>query len=252
MPEVRVVSPQPEGRVVKGALVEIFRSWQGEGPYAGARQIFVRLAGCHLRCHYCDTPHSWERGRTWNLEGEERPNPVEAGEVVAILRDWSSRERFHSVSFTGGEPLLQPEFLREMAETTELATYLDTSGTLPDRLEKVADVIDIFALDYKLPSTPGVEFDAEDTRRCLELAKGRGFVKIVTTADAKIAEIEDAAAMIASVDRAMPVVIQLATPVNASTRAPGGPLLAAAREAVQKRGLIVHVLPQLHVLAGWK
>lgn len=237
---------------MKGALGEMFRSWQGEGPYAGVRQIFVRLAGCHLRCHYCDTPESWERAASWSLEGETRPNPVEPDEVAAIVREWSSRERFHSVSFTGGEPLLQPEFLRAMAERIELPAYLDTSGTLADRLEKVADVIDLFALDYKLPSTPGVKFDAADTRRCLEIAKGRGFVKIVTTADAKPGEIEDAAAMIASVDRAMPVVIQLATPVNDSTRAPGGPLLAAAREAVERAGLAVHVLPQLHVIAGWK
>ncbi len=240
---------------MRGHLLEMFRSWQGEGPYAGVRQVFVRLGGCHLRCHYCDTPESWERSKTWSLEGEVRPNPVEPEGVATILQDWTSRERFHSVSFTGGEPVLQPEFLRDLAERTRslgLLTYLDTSGTLSDRLAKVADVIDIFALDYKLPSTPGVRFDEPDVRRCLEIARGRGFVKIVTTAEARIEEMERAAELIADVDPGMPAVLQVATPVAGSVRPPDGVLLARARERFERRGIEVLVLPQLHVLAGWK
>jgi organic radical activating enzyme len=238
---------------VKGNLLEVFRSWQGEGPYAGVRQIFVRLSGCHLRCAYCDTPESWDRSGTWTVEGETRPNPADAGEVAALLRAWSAAERFHSVSFTGGEPVLQPGFLRAMAleaRALGLATYLDTSGTLSDRLAQVADAIDIFALDYKLPSTPGVRVEEEDVRRCLEIARGRGFVKIVTTADSRDEEFERAAELIAGTE--LPVVIQVATPVNAETRAPGGGLLSRARRALEARGLTVWVLPQLHVLAGWK
>lgn len=251
VPAVRIVPAEPAGRAVKGHLLEVFRSWQGEGPYAGARQVFVRLGGCHLRCHYCDTPDSWERSKTWSLEGVERPNPVEPGEIGDLLRDWSARERFHSVSFTGGEPLLQPEFLRELALRARglgLPTYLDTSGTLADRLEKVADAIDIFALDYKLPSTPGVRFDEADVRRVLEIARGRGFVKIVLTADSRVDEVDQAARLI----RDLPVVLQLATPVNGTVRPPGGALLAQARGAVERHGLTAWVLPQFHVLAGWK
>ncbi|MBI2900020.1 MAG: 7-carboxy-7-deazaguanine synthase QueE [Planctomycetes bacterium] len=244
----------PRG-TVNGHLLEVFRSWQGEGPYAGVRQIFVRLAGCHLRCHYCDTPESWERAKTWSLEGETRANPASVEEVAGILRDWSARERFHSVSFTGGEPVLQPDFLRALAieaRAAGLPVYLDTSGTLAERLAKVADAIDIFALDYKLPSTPGVRFDEEDVRRCLAIARGRGFVKIVTTAGAKIEEIDRAAEMVADTDLAMPVVIQVATAANASVTPPDGSLLARARAALERHGLPVYVLPQIHALAGWK
>jgi len=41
-----------------GHVSEIFVSFQGEGPHAGRRHLFVRLGGCPLRCRYCDTPES--------------------------------------------------------------------------------------------------------------------------------------------------------------------------------------------------
>ena len=44
-----------------GYLSEIFVSFQGEGAHVGYRHLFVRLAGCNLRCRYCDTPDSRER-----------------------------------------------------------------------------------------------------------------------------------------------------------------------------------------------
>ncbi len=240
---------------MKGNLLEMFRSFQGEGPYVGARQVFVRLSGCHLRCHYCDTPESWTRAKAWTAGNGSRPNPAESSEIIGIIREWASRETFHSVSFTGGEPLLQPGFLRELALETRklgLKTYLDTSATLPDAFEKVAGAFDYFALDYKLPSTPGVQVRKEDFSRCLSMAGGTRFVKIVTTAESRLMEIREAARIIAREDPAIPVVLQIATAVNSGTIPPGGDLLSKACLQVEKEGLTVHVLPQLHVLAGWK
>lgn len=76
------------------ALCEIFRSIQGESTYAGRPCIFVRLAGCNLRCKWCDTSYAWEGG--------ER---VSAEEVRAAIEALGPG----LVEFTGGEPLLQPE-----------------------------------------------------------------------------------------------------------------------------------------------
>jgi len=231
----------------KGHLLEVFSSYQGEGPYAGLKQVFVRLSGCHLRCAYCDTPESWERSSTWTLRGETRRNPATAEETLDAIRSLGP----HSwVTFTGGEPVLQAEFLRDVAlraRDVGMKTYLDTSGTLAERLAVCAEAIDLFAFDVKLPSCPGVKMDWEDTRRCLALAGGKeAFVKIVVTQDTREDEVAHAARI---VPPGMQIVLQLATPVNAQTVPPNGDALQRLRAA---SGRDVLVLPQLHVLAGWK
>jgi organic radical activating enzyme len=231
----------------KGHLLEVFSSFQGEGLYAGLKQVFVRLSGCHLRCAYCDTPESWARAASWSFRGEARPNPVTVEETLEAIRSLGPHP---SVSFTGGEPVLQAEFVRGVARGARamgMTTYLDTSGTLADRLAVCADEIDVFAFDVKLPSCPGVRLDWEDVRRCLELARGReAFVKIVVLQDSREDEVARAAGLVPA---GMPVVLQLATPVNPSAVPPDGETLARLRAAC---GRDVVVLPQLHVLAGWK
>jgi len=231
----------------KGHLLEIFSSFQGEGPYAGLRQVFIRLSGCHLRCVYCDTPESWERSGTWTLRGASRTNPVSVQETLEAVRSFGPHP---SVSITGGEPVVQAEFVRELAlgiRNLGMTTYLDTSGTLADRLAVCADAIDTFAFDVKLPSCPGVRADAKDVRRCLDLARGRdAFVKIVVLKETTPSDLEWAARVIPA---EIPVILQLATPVNAKTAPPDGETLARLRRAF---GREVSVMPQLHVLAGWK
>jgi len=231
----------------QGHLLEMFSSYQGEGPYAGLRQVFVRLSGCHLRCVYCDTPESWERSSTWTIRGETRKNPVSVEETLEAIRSFGPHP---SVSLTGGEAVIQAEFVGEVAlgvRAMGMQTYLDTSGTLADRLAVCADAIDVFAFDVKLPSCPGVRVDDADVRRCLDLARGReAFVKIVVLQDTKA---EDLAWAGRIVPAEIPIILQLATPVNPSTRPPDGETLARLRRAC---GLEVSVMPQLHVLAGWK
>jgi 7-carboxy-7-deazaguanine synthase len=263
VPDVRVLPSGDQSRTMTtGHLLELFSSYQGEGPLAGLRQIFVRLSGCHLRCVYCDTPESWERSATWRLETapgsrgfEGRTNPVAAADVLRIAGEWHSRVPHHSVAFTGGEPLLQPEFVKALAVGAHdlgLKTYLDTSGTLAPHLETVADAIDIFALDLKLPSCPGVRLDWEDARRCLETVRGReAFVKIVVLEDSDPDEVARAARLIREVDPAIRLVLQPVTPVNESTIEPSGRTVSTMREACRREGVEPMVIPQLHKLAGW-
>jgi organic radical activating enzyme len=232
---------------VRGHLLEIFSSYQGEGPYAGLKQVFVRLSGCHLRCVYCDTPESWERSGSWSFAGRTMPNPVPVAETLEAIRSLGPHP---SLSLTGGEPVIQAEFVREVAlgaKALGMTTYLDTSGTLADRLAVCADAIDVFAFDIKLPSCPGVRASWEDVARCLALARGReAFVKIVVLRDTREDELARAASLVPA---EMPLILQLATPVNPSTVPPDGETLARLRRAC---GREVSVMPQLHVLAGWK
>ncbi len=241
---MRKVRVMPEK---SGNILEIFSSYQGEGPYAGVKQVFVRLGGCHLRCVYCDTPESWER---------RRENQVSLDKVLETVRSQAEAWSPHSVSITGGEPLLQADFLTCLLpeiRSLGLKTYLDTSGTLADRLEKVIDHVDIVALDLKLPSCPGVKIDRKDTRRCVEIARRvEVFVKIVVMEDSLPREVEDATRMIAEVDAGIPVILQTATPVNAETVPPMGEAIARFRAAAERQVTDVTVLPQLHRLAGWK
>lgn len=264
VPPVRVVLEGHQGGLMtSGHLLELFSSFQGEGPLAGIRQIFVRLSGCHLRCAYCDTPESWERSATWNLEVgpgsgafEERSNPVAAADVVAILREWNRGVPHHSVAFTGGEPILQPDFVKAMADGARalgLRTYLDTSGTLAPNLKAVADSIDIFALDLKLPSCPGVRLEWDDARACLEAVKGReAFVKVVILDDSSPDEVARAARLVREVDPAIRLVLQPVTPVSETTAEPTGATISTMRARCRAEGIEPLVIPQLHKLAGWR
>jgi 7-carboxy-7-deazaguanine synthase len=94
---------------------EIYRSLQGESTYAGLPCVFIRTSVCDLRCHYCDTPHAFNRG-------ERMPR----SEVLAKALAYDTP----LVEITGGEPLLQAEVLPLMTELCEAGktVLLETSG----------------------------------------------------------------------------------------------------------------------------
>ena len=102
-----------EENKVTGHLVEIFSSFQGEGGSVrgscfGRRQIFIRFAGCDLRCIWCDTAKSRDPNYptcqvedvpgTWKFSTHK--NPVDEEFVIEQVLKLSTRD-FHSVSLTG-------------------------------------------------------------------------------------------------------------------------------------------------------
>ncbi|MFQ5817752.1 MAG: radical SAM protein [Terriglobia bacterium] len=131
-------------------VTEIFRSIQGESTYAGRPCIFVRLTGCNLRCHWCDTAYAFYGGRQLSVE-----------EVLEKVREFSGTdgqpctsavqgqrpEAPGLVELTGGEPLLQPD-IYELAEkllAEKFTVLIETSGEcsvgrLPVRVVKIVDV----------------------------------------------------------------------------------------------------------------
>ncbi len=99
----------------------IFYSLQGEGPRAGVPSVFLRLAGCNLRCSYCDTPEALGKG-----------SGLEVNEVVRKTVELASRAE--NLVITGGEPLLQTRVLELfLDEVLGFFPYveIETNGTLP-------------------------------------------------------------------------------------------------------------------------
>ena len=242
-----------------GWLAEIFCSIQGEGPLVGARQVFVRLAACHRRCRFCDTPAALvTQPKTWTLEtasGRDRrePNPVAAGRLEATLADLGSAGSFHSIAFTGGEPLLQAEFLRVALPRLRRAgwkIYLETSGDRWRELAQVLPQLDSIAMDIKLPGVTGQPGTWQAHRKFLGLAaksRAETFVKIVVAHTTAEAELRRAARLVAAVEPTTPVILQPATP-HAGVRAPTTQQLWRWQALAFAVGLRdVRVIPQVHV-----
>ena len=114
-------------------LSEIFCSIQGESSYAGLPCIFIRLAGCNLRCKYCDTTYSYETNFSKSID-----------EIVAKIIQYSP---IKLVEITGGEPLLQKDtsLLFEELIKNNFQILLETNGSIslknvPPEIVKIVDV----------------------------------------------------------------------------------------------------------------
>jgi len=131
----------------------MFVSVQGEGPYVGYRQLFVRFPKCNLNCLYCDTPKDWENDKKCHVEKspgsgefEEIDNPLSVSQVTDII---AAQKRIHSVSLTGGEPLLYAPFIKEL-KGSRAPLYLESNMTLPEGAKEVKDVVRYVSGDFKL------------------------------------------------------------------------------------------------------
>lgn len=115
-------------------LIELYKSVQGESSFAGLPCIFVRLAGCNLRCAWCDSEYTFSGGK-----------PFTQDEVVAQIEALAP---CRLVEFTGGEPMLQARELLPLMERLLSSGYtimMETSGErplaeVPKAVHKIVDV----------------------------------------------------------------------------------------------------------------
>jgi len=116
-------------------IIEIYKSLQGESSYAGLPCVFVRTAGCNLRCVWCDSEYTFTGGQRMTLDEVER-------EVRRLSPDGGL------VEITGGEPMLQEGevvALMERLLATGYTVLLETSGErvldkVPEAVVKIVDV----------------------------------------------------------------------------------------------------------------
>ncbi len=241
-------------------ISELFSSIQGEGMLAGRRQIFVRLMECNLDCRYCDT--DFEKSDICRLESKPGsgefitcPQPVSLHAISSILEEWRLLLPgvHHSISFTGGEPLLYADALAEWFPEIRkiLPIHLETNGTMHIALRKVKEFVDFVSMDMKLPSTAGCTEHLWDLHALfLQEAFGSNVsVKIVVGEQTTAGEIQQVCDVITSVDLSLPLFIQPVT-------LPDGTVGISAAHLLHLQGLAssrlsdVRVIPQMHRLLG--
>ncbi len=150
---------------VRLKITEIFHSLQGEAQYVGMPTVFVRLTGCPLRCHYCDTAYAFHGGEWWTLPA-----------ILERVAQFGARD----VCVTGGEPLAQRAcvtLLRELCERGHRVS-LETSGALSvagidPRVSRVVDV-----------KTPGSGEEHRNLYAQLQILSALDQIKFVITSRA--------------------------------------------------------------------
>ncbi|HEY9750460.1 MAG TPA: 7-carboxy-7-deazaguanine synthase QueE [Allocoleopsis sp.] len=250
-------------------LVEIFSAIQGEGLNVGTRQLFVRFAFCDLRCHFCDSAHTWTAPATCQIERspglrdfETHSNPVSLSTLLAWVQRQNQPGLHDSISLTGGEPLLHAaflaEFLPQVRQQTGLPIYLESGGHRPEQLARILPHLDTVGMDIKLPSVSGETLwpaHAEFLRRCHE-ASVDVFVKAIASQATKVEDLEQTAELVAAVDPAIPVFLQPVTPLDVAHApnhpfSPPTPNQVLTWQAMMKRHLKqVRVVPQTHKMMG--
>lgn len=229
---------------MKAPITEIFASIQGEGIFVGERQVFVRLTNCNLKCDYCDTSKSLLVRESSSQQVLQRIKSLKTGKI-------------HSVSLTGGEPLLYVPFLNELIPQIKILghkIYLETNGTLPRELARIVNLVDYVAMDIKLPSDCH-ESSWQEHKMFLQVLKlspllaGNYFVKIVVTSKTTLAEIKKAVELIAWANKSIPLVLQPVTPER-NIKPVAAKNIFTFQSLALERLLTVKVIPQMHKILG--
>ncbi len=243
---------------MRSPIREIFASVQGEGPYVGYRQLFVRFPKCNLECKYCDTPKDWNADKKCLVEtkpgsGEfvEFDNPISTDQLLGIIKTY---ERIHSVSLTGGEPLLYAKFIKDL-KPSKYPLYLETNMTLPDGAKEVKDVVKYVSGDFKLESQCDFKGHYEkyfnDTARSFSILRHTSFrdcfCKIIVSRDVKKDAVLHAVDQIK--DCITELILQPVTPMGSVEEALPGQLIELQDAAL---GMVetVRVIPQTHKMWG--
>ena len=222
-----------------GKISEIFESIQGEGLYFGERQLFVRFFGCNLKCKFCDTKQDVF------IECDLRQL---FGKVMAY------KGKYRFISFTGGEPLLQVDFLKQIMELTHKSNfknYLETNGTLAEALAEIIEYVDIISMDLKLPSSTGIKENLWlKHRKFLKVASKKDtFLKAVISEGTTEEDLYVAINLIRESGKGMVLVLQ---PNYYEDYRKLEAKLNKFKDACMKEGVVSCIIPQMHKMMGMR
>lgn len=265
---------------LKGRIVEIFSSIQGEGLMLGTPMIFIRFGGCNLRCNYCDEPEAlaYDSGKlitqeeiiskvlqeatNWTVGKNEKPlsvTPVKTGIQsfpdsrpvseygVTTLRGNDRKW----ITLTGGEPLLHKNFLFHFIPSLKqegFKIHLETSGIFHEAIEALSPLIDFISMDIKLPSAVSGQVWWKRHQEFLKVASQKMQVKIVLTNTSQLLEVGRAIHLLKDFPRVILVILQPATPIGETK--PPSPLFLQYCHRMAWRNLSqpVRIMPQYHPL----
>jgi len=157
--------------MVRGSIDSIESLGLYDGP--GIR-VVVFMNGCILRCKYCHNPEMWKKGKD-NISSDELVDKIKRFKNYVIDGG--------GVTFSGGEPLLQPDFLIECCKKLKEEGFhiaLDTSGVGVGRYEEMLKYIDLVIFDVKHVDNSGY---LELTGKTID--ESEEFLKIANTMDKK-------------------------------------------------------------------
>jgi len=165
-------------------ISEIFYSIQGEGGLAGVPSVFVRLAGCPLRCRWCDTNYAQDRtaGKDYTIE-----------QIIRLVKQW----RCGFAIITGGEPMVQADLpqLTQKLKADEKHITVETAGIA----FTPALACDLMSISPKLSnSANNSEPDVNVLRNLIDSYDYQ--IKFVVDSEEDIAEINSVIEKIGSVD----------------------------------------------------
>ncbi|HXV45710.1 MAG TPA: 7-carboxy-7-deazaguanine synthase QueE [Nitrososphaera sp.] len=231
-------------------LSEIFTSIEGEGILFGTKTMFVRLAGCPLNCHWCDTPYAlpMDSGSDYSID-----------EVKELISK-SLHPNTYKVNFTGGEPLVQHEAVIELAKFVRqkgLRTYLESACYDSARFAKVLPYIDLVKVEFKLKDSKVVDEKhygslLRSELDCLKQAISRGkttYIKVVVTNSSSLKEFKELVREVFRVARPAEIagfIIQPSYKIDEPTL----DVLFGFYDAVYPMYDQVRVVPQLHKIIG--
>ena len=234
------------------SIIEMFSSIQGEGKYVGCRQVFVRFAGCNLACRYCDTENAPAKHPVCQVETHagsrafrEEKNPLSLAQAAEEINGLLREVPHQAVSFTGGEPLLQADFIHALRPLVAAPFFLETNGTCTQQLAAIIDDVDIISMDIKLPSAlPRPVWEAH--RSFLRIARAKDlYLKMVLSAETREEEFLEGVRLIREEAPDALLILQPVTPFGGCEAiAPARVLALQAAAARQLRD--VRVIPQTH------
>ncbi len=210
-------------------ITEIFESIQGEGLNIGEKHLFIRLLGCNLKCKYCDT----------NILDDKKTVTLTKSALFDEIKHYSA----NTISFTGGEPLLQSEFLKdflsENKKSLKKKIYLETNGSLPYNLRDVIEYIDVVAMDIKLESAAGQKNDFSVNDEFLLVARdSEVFAKVVFDENITDKEILEIANL--GIKHGIEIILQPKMPISKNLDMTG------IFQKLYKKYSRIRLIPQVH------